>query len=251
MRKYTVLIAIVVLVAISGIFGIRDVMADIASALLNRIAPAVLSGNNVIQFKEIINENESLNKELADFRSKGVEFENIKEENELLRAQLGVNSNRNFDLELVNLFNFSYEEISATAFVDRGSRDGIKEGMPVITGKSTLVGVVIEVFNNNSKVMLVSDKRFKLRVFNERRERFLALGNSKEEMKLDFVTPRDEFIEGDLIVSEISDNIPGFLVIGEVSSVFHNESDLFKQVVIRPAFLDLNHRIGFVIKNFQ
>ncbi|MDX1373199.1 MAG: rod shape-determining protein MreC [Nitrososphaeraceae archaeon] len=225
-------------------------MADIASAVLNRFTPIVLNGYELTQFKDIVEENDRLKEDLADFRSQDVEFEKIQEENNLLRAQLNVSTRGQFDLEIVNVFGFSYEEISSTAFIDRGERHGISVGMPVITGRSTLMGVVLEIYKNNSKIMLITDKRFKMQVLNESRERFLAIGGGQEEIELDFVTPRDEFMEGDLLVSEISDNIPGFLVIGEVSTVFHNESDLFKQVRVRPSYLDLNHRVGFVIKDF-
>lgn len=250
MRKYSVLIIAIFLVAISGLFGIRELMVGSSSFLLNKLAPLVLSGKNIIQFKEIINDNSELSAEVFNLRAKEIELENIKEENELLRSQLGVSARKSYDLELVKLFNFSYEEISATAFINKGRKHNIEEGMPVISGKSTLVGVINEVFDSYSKIMLINDRRFKIRVLNESRDQFLAIGDGKNGMELDFVTPRDEFKEKELIISEESEDIPGFLIIGEISSIFHNESSLFKQVKVRPAFLDINYQSGFVIKNF-
>lgn len=250
MRKYSVLIIAIFLVAISGLFGIRDLMASSSAFLLNRLAPLALSGKNIVQFKDIVDDNSELNARVFDLRAKEIELETIKEENELLRSQLGVSARKSYDLELVKLFNFSYEEISATAFINKGRKHDIEKGMPVISGKSTLVGVVDEVFDHNSKIMLVNDRRFKIRVLNENRDQFLAIGNGKNGMELDFVTPRDEFRDGELIISEESKDIPGFLVVGEISSVFYNESSLFKKVIVRPAFLNINYQSGFVIKDF-
>jgi cell shape-determining protein MreC len=78
----------------------------------------------------------------------------------------------------------------------------------------------------------------------------VALGNGKGGIKLDFATPRDEFKENELIVTEISEFVPDFLVVGGVESVTYAETDLFKNVRVKPAFSDLDFRNSFVIKDF-
>lgn len=249
MKKYFILLAIL-LVVVGGFLGIRRIMADVSSAILNRVAPLVLNGKNIIQFKKILEEHDSLYDEVIGLRAKLIELEEMEEENELLRIQLDVNARKEFDLEIVNLFNISYEEFSSSAFINKGMKSGIRVGMPVITGEATLVGLIDEVFETHSKVMLITDPRFKIRVLNENRERFLAIGDGKDGIQLDFVTPRDEFGEGELIVSEESETVPGFLVLGEVESVVHNDKDLFKKVRVRPSFEKVDYRSAFVIRDF-
>ena len=250
MKKFFVLIILVLLVVIGGIFGIRAIMAGTSSAILNSMASFIFDIENAVQFRGIISENDTLRGEMLDLRGKLIETEDIRKENELLRIQLSAGLKKGYDLESIKVFNVSYEEITATAFIDKGEEDGIKVGMPVITGRSTLVGLVNEVFGKYSKIMLMTDKRFKLTVLDESREQFLAIGDGKGGVQLDFVTPRDDFRENELIVSEISENVPDFLIIGEIDSVSHNETDLFKKVKVRPAFLELDFRNSFVIKDF-
>ncbi len=250
MKKFSVLVFLVLLVIISGIFGIRAIMAGTSSAILNNLASLMFGIENAVQFRGIISENDTLRSEMLDLRGKLIETEDIRKENELLRTQLNVSRKKSYSLESVRVFNISYEEITATAFIDKGEEGGIKVGMPIITGRSTLVGLVNEVFEKYSKIMLVTDKRFKLTVLNESHEQFLAIGDGRGGVRLDFVTPRDDFKENELIVSEISENVPDFLIIGEVDSISHNETDLFKRVRVRPAFLDLDFRRSFVIKDF-
>jgi rod shape-determining protein MreC len=250
MRKFTVLVVLVVLLVISGIFGIRAIMAGTSSAILNSAASFLFGIQDMVQFRGIISENETLRSEMFDLRAKLIETEEIRTENDLLRTQLNAGARRNYDLEAVKFFNVSYEEITATAFIDKGSDHGIEVGMPVITGRSTLVGVVREVFDKYSKLILVTDKRFKMTVLDENLNQFLAIGDGGHGVQLDFVAPRDDFKENELIVSEVSEKVPSFLIIGEVDSVSHTETDLFKKVRVRPAFLNLDLRTGFVIRDF-
>lgn len=249
MRKSFILTALVILIIISGIFGIRAIAMNFSSTVLNHTLSFLFGARNLVHFRSVVDENEALRSELFDLRVKLLESTDIRLENELLRLQLSLSSRKNYVLETVRIFNVSYEEITASAFVDKGKENGIDVGMPVITGKSILIGTISEIFDKYSKVMLLTDKRFKLTVLDEEYERFLAIGDGAG-MRLDFVTPRDNFTEGELIVSDISKDIPGFLVVGEIISVSHNESDLFKKVKIKPAFTELDIRSGFVIKDF-
>ena len=250
MKKFTVLIVLVIIVAVSGIFGIRAIMAGTSSAILNNAASFLFGVQDVVQFRGIISENETLRSEMFDLRARLIETEDIRTENSLLRTQLSAGIRNNYNLEAVKFFNISYEEITATAFINKGEKDGIEVGMPVITGRSTLVGLVREVFDKYSKIMLVTDKRFKMTVLDESLDQFLAIGNGGGGVQLDFVTPRDEFKEDELIVTEVSEHVPAFLVIGEVNAVSYAETDLFKKVILKPAFLELGLRSGFVIKDF-
>ena len=250
MKKFTVLIVLIIFLTVGGIFGIRAIMAGTSSAILNSAASFLFGVRDIVQFRGIISENETLRSEMFDLRARLIETEDIRTENNLLRIQLSAGARNNYDLEAVKFFNISYEEITATAFINKGENNGIEVGMPVITGRSTLVGLVREVFNKYSKIMLVTDKRFKMTVLDEGLNQFLAIGNGGSGVQLDFVTLRDDFKENELIVTEVSEYVPAFLVVGEVKSVSYAETDLFKKVILKPSFLELDLRSGFVIKNF-
>ncbi len=250
MKKFSILIVLVVFIIIGGIFGLRAIMIGTSSVILNNTASFLFGIKNIVQFRGIISESNTLKSEMLDLRAQFIETEDIRRENELLRTQLNIGSRKNYNLETVKFFNVSYEEITSTAFINKGQKDGIEMGMPVIIGKSTLIGLVLEVFDKYSKVMLVTDKRFKMTVLDEGLDHFLAMGSGRGEVLLDFVAPRDNFREKELIVSEVSEKVPAFLVIGEIESISYAEADLFKKVKIKPAFLDLDIRNGFVIKDF-
>ena len=78
----------------------------------------------------------------------------IEEENQQLREALELGLAKEFDLELVEVTALLKDE--DVLLIDRGSREGIVEGMVVVAQNRVLVGQVKEVFSHFAKVSLIT-----------------------------------------------------------------------------------------------
>ncbi len=139
-----------------------------------------------------------------------------------------------------------------TIAINRGTRDGIAIGMPVVTGQG-LVGRVIQVSANSARVMLVTEttSNVSARLQTNRVEGTivgLASGNLIMELiKLD-ASVRD----GDLVLtSGLGGNFPPDIVVGQVTSVRPSERGLYQEAQVRSLINFDTLEFVLVVTNFQ
>jgi rod shape-determining protein MreC len=123
-----------------------------------------------------------------------------------------------------------------TILIDKGKKDGVMRGSGVITPKG-VVGKVINVSNNTSKVLLITDVNSSFdAVVKRSRERGVVEGYSENSCKLSYVLKTEDIKAGDVIVSSGLHNIyPKGVLIGAVSNIIKNKSGFFQFVEIRPS----------------
>ena len=122
-----------------------------------------------------------------------------------------------------------------TVLIDRGSRDGVQEGMPVVVAEG-VVGRVIKSSLRESRVLLITDASSAIAGLVQRsRARGVCRGQG-EQLTFDFAMHWEEIEEGDLIVtSGMGGVFPKGLSIGTVKRVQLNEYGLFQSVEVTPA----------------
>jgi len=122
-----------------------------------------------------------------------------------------------------------------TVLIDRGSRDGVQEGMPVVVAEG-VVGRVIKSSLRESRVLLITDASSAIAGLVQRsRARGVCRGQG-ELLAFDFAMHWEEIEEGDLIVtSGMGGVFPKGLSIGTVKRVQLNEYGLFQSVEVTPA----------------
>ena len=116
-----------------------------------------------------------------------------------------------------------------TVIIDKGSRDGIRERSAVISmqeGKEGLAGVVVEVTENTSKVLLVRDEDFSAAVYLERgQEEGLLVGNGPRPVRIKYIPLLTHVEKGDKVFTASTSSIfPAGILVGEVSGVREDES---------------------------
>jgi rod shape-determining protein MreC len=123
-----------------------------------------------------------------------------------------------------------------TILIDKGKKDGVMRGSGVITPKG-VVGKVINVSNNTSRVLLITDVNSSFdAVVKRSRERGVVEGYSENSCKLSYVLKTEDIKAGDVIVSSGLHNIyPKGVLIGAVSNIIKNKSGFFQFVEIRPS----------------
>ncbi len=136
--------------------------------------------------------------------------------------------------------------------IDRGSEDGLRRGMPVVTQQG-LVGRVAAVLPDAARIQLITDTDSAINVSIEPSQapgvlQGLVTGSVVADMipKIFNVNP------GDLVLtSGLGGNYPPDLIIGQVNSLRSRENDLFQRASIQPAVDFENLDIVLVITNFR
>ena len=198
------------------------------------------------QIKEENNWLLSQNKELI---SQNVELEKLREENKILRTALDLDLEKTFDLKMAQVIgrNVSNNMI----IINKGAEDGLRFNLPLITEEKALIGKIIEVYENISKVQLLSSQEslLNIEIFNKNIYGVLK-GKNNSDYFLDLIPEESEIASGDLIItSSFGGDFPKELLVGTVESIKDSSTVSFKEAVVKPSFnvQDLNY--VFIILN--
>jgi rod shape-determining protein MreC len=136
--------------------------------------------------------------------------------------------------------------------INRGSNDGIRRGMPVVTNQG-LVGRVDAVIGGASRVQLITDPSSSVSVFLQNSEADAIMnGSVSGELTLDMLSQDVKVSTGDVVLtSGLGGEYPADLLIGQVSNVRKRESDLFQEATVQPVVDFSRLEIVLVIVNFK
>lgn len=136
--------------------------------------------------------------------------------------------------------------------INRGSNDGIRRGMPVVTNQG-LVGRVDAVIGGASRVQLITDPSSIVSVFLQNSEADAIMnGSVSGELTLDMLSQDVQVQTGDVVLtSGLGGEYPPDLLIGQVSNVRKRESDLFQEATVQPVVDFSRLEIVLVIVNFR
>jgi rod shape-determining protein MreC len=136
--------------------------------------------------------------------------------------------------------------------IDKGSDDGLRHGMPVVTQQG-LIGRVDAITAGASRIQLITDSNSAVNVrLQSSGVEAMLVGSVTGEVSLEMV-PQDITLKpGELILtSGLGGNYPSGIVVGQVVTVRKRENDLFQTASIQPA-ADLNNLAAvLVITNFK
>jgi len=124
--------------------------------------------------------------------------------------------------------------------INKGRKDGIRINMPVINAEG-LVGKIIAVSGNYSKVLLITDPNSAIDCLDQKtRTRGILKGMSNNGCALDYIGHSQEIRPGDPVVtSGLAGIFPKGIPVGRVKEVREVPGALFKRVEIVP-FVDFS-----------
>jgi rod shape-determining protein MreC len=136
--------------------------------------------------------------------------------------------------------------------INRGSDDGLRRGMPVVTNKG-LIGQISAVIAGAARVQLITDPGSSVNVYLQASETEAVLqGSLTSDLFLDMIPQSAVVQNGDLVVtSGLGGNYPANLVIGQVTNVRKRDFELFQTANVQPAVDFRSLEIVLVITNFQ
>jgi len=137
--------------------------------------------------------------------------------------------------------------------INVGTQQGVKVGMPVVSGGSVLVGRVAETGPRTSKVQLVSDSGSAIAaLLQSSRATGLVVGQADGTLHLDYISQDEEVNVGDVVLtSGLGGALPKGLIIGQVVEVREVDYEMFQPIVVRPALDFSRLEIVLVITNFE
>jgi rod shape-determining protein MreC len=136
--------------------------------------------------------------------------------------------------------------------INRGSNDGLRRGMPVVTNLG-LVGRVDAVIADAARVQLITDPASNVNVRLEKAETEASLvGSVTGDIQLELI-PQDALVEpGDVVItSGLGGGYPPDLIIGQVINVRSRDYDLFQQASVQPAVDFDRLQLVLVIVDFR
>jgi rod shape-determining protein MreC len=127
-----------------------------------------------------------------------------------------------------------------TVMIDKGSEQGVVEGLPVVVAEG-VVGRVVRSSPRFSRVLLITDASSAVAsLLQNNRARGVCRGQG-EQLVFDFVLRQEEVKVGDRVVtSGMGGVFPKGLVVGNVKSVDRQEFGLFQAIEVMPV-VDFSH----------
>lgn len=199
--------------------------------------------------KDLKAENESLKTELLIHQRKLQQMAALAAENVRLRQLLNATDMLQDKVLIAELISVSPNPLSHLVVINRGSNEGVYEGQPVLDAFG-LMGQVIEVDEDTSRVMLISDPTHAIPIqVNRNGVRAIAEGTGDlNQLNLRHVSINADIREGDLLVSSgLGERFPIGYPVAEVVQVIRNSGQAFARVIARPmARLDRSRHVLLV-----
>lgn len=202
-----------------------DVFADGLAGVWGRLLGVF---GNAPEAARLAAENRRLRSELAQYAE-------VRLENERLSRLLAFREETDIQALPARVIAEDASSWFRTVLIDRGSQDGVREGLPVVVAEG-VVGRVIKSALRESRVLLITDASSAISGLVQRtRARGVCRGQGNL-LTFDFAMHWEEIEEGDLIVtSGMGGVFPKGLSVGTVSRVNLSEFGLFQNVEVRPA----------------
>ncbi len=136
--------------------------------------------------------------------------------------------------------------------IDKGSNNGIRRGMPVVTEQG-LVGRVDAVISSAARIQLITDPGSAVNVRLEKAGREAVLvGTVSGDLSLELITQDIALEPGDVVLtSGLGGGYPPDLIIGQLLTVRKRDSDLFQQATVQPVVDFTQLKIVLIITDFR
>jgi rod shape-determining protein MreC len=180
-------------------------------------------------------ENSQLRAELSSLKLRAFQLESRAAEATRLATLLEFrNAHPEAELLIARVIGSSAAGASRTVYISRGTADGVKKNMGVITPDG-VVGKVLDAYGETSQVLLLTDKESGVgALLATRRTQGVLRGANEPEASLDYIINEEEVPVGERVLTSGQDRIfPKDLPVGSVVEV--KSGNPFKQIRVHPA----------------
>ena len=196
---------------------------------------AIVSGYFAAQ-RELSEENEALKRRLALQGTAAQGFASERNENERLKALLGMRARHGGAATVVEVLYTGRDPFAQKVFINKGADADVKAGDAVIDAQG-VVGQVTRVMPFMAEVTLVTDKDHAVPVKVERSGvRSVLFGaGAGHSPELRFMSPNADIEQGDVLVtSGIDGTYPPGLAVARVSTLERETGQMFARITTQP-----------------
>lgn len=206
-------------------------ISDWANCLLDTLV-------NADSYKE---ENDILNAQLTEMYQKTKDYEELKEENALLREMLGLKEdNESFVFsEPCDVVARNANDMYGGFTINRGSSDGLSLNDPIVTSVG-LVGIVTEIAPNYAKVSTMLSPQVNVGVITMRSKATGVLENDLTHAENGMCLMSNILKDADIRVGDVvatsgkSGLYPESIMVGRVVEVYDDPNGLSRHAVVKP-----------------
>ncbi len=200
---------------------------------------------------------EELEKELAEYQSKLVDYEKLKKQVEAYEKFLGVKEQHpDFKFASGTVIGRDSADMFGSFQLNCGKADGVEVGDPVISGEY-LIGLVQEVNPTSCVVISVTDPKlsaaaYEIRTGETGYTKTTAKLGTKGLLKLSGLSRETAVAEGGIVcTSGVGGIFPRGLIIGKVTSLQKEEGDISYYAEVKPEIEIAQVQEAFVIIDFE
>jgi rod shape-determining protein MreC len=178
---------------------------------------------------ELVAENEKLKTENLLLQGRMQKLAALTEQNVRLRELLNSSALVNEKVEVAELIGMDPNPFTHRIIINKGERDGVVLGQPVLDARG-LMGQVVELMPNTSRVLLLTDTTHSIPVqVNRNGLRAIASGTGNpERLELRHVADTADIKVGDLLVSSgLGQRFPAGYPVATVKEVIHDSGQPF------------------------
>ncbi len=181
-------------------------------------------------------ENRLLREIIEEMQQERVQLLEFRGENDRLRSLLGFKQGFQKPLLPAEIIAKDLSGWFQTAVIDRGTRDGIEEGMAVVSVQG-IVGQVMESSKSFSRVLLITDPNNSVAALVQRsRARGVVVGNGHQLCRLKYLHRSEDVLPGDLVLASGLDGVyPKGVLIGTIIKAETRDPELFQRVAVQPS----------------
>jgi len=161
----------------------------------------------------------------------------IEEENKQLRNQLNFFENKQIKHTGAQVVGRDFEPFSSSIILNKGLKDGVQEGNPVVASGGVLVGKIIKSEDTTSVVRLINDNQSRIAGTLTNKDTSIGLveGGYGISVHMNLIPQNETINIGDTVItSGLEAGIPRGLLIGTVESVEKEPYQPFQKAILQP-----------------
>lgn len=204
----------------NGFIIISTPVIKIISLPISSSIDLIVNFNKLAMAKK---ENIQLKEELFKLQNYYLTSLAIHQENKELRSALNFVKSKTENYKIARVIGMSHQAFDQKLLIDSGKSRDIKEGQ-IIAGNRGVIGRVSEVFEDKSRILLLTDSSSRIPIIASRaRNRGILAGNNSGLMEILYLPKNHQINIGDKIfTSSDGDAVPPGLLIGVVRKIDKN-----------------------------
>ncbi len=199
--------------------------------------------------RSVVRENGTLRSQVAQLQQQQIQFDKLKNDNDILRDELKFKNQSKQSLESCTVLSIDPQGLSDAMVLSCGKEQGIAEGQAVLS-QGYMIAKITYVGSYTSTALLISNAQSSIDArLSKNNTEGVVKGSFGSGMVFDLVSQNADVASGDLVVTAgINPRIPKDVLIGQIGSVISGPNDLFKKMSVTSPVRQRSVEFVFVIK---